>query len=212
MVKRILIYVAGILILALGLILNSKTGLGVSPIVSVPYACHLMSGLTYGMCTSIAYIVLVFVQIIVYRKITLPVLLQIPFSYLFGLLMDFYNDWIPIHNPSFPLALLVLLAAIFFTALGAFLMVSMDLIVNPGDGYVNAIAKVSGKPFGKVKFITDCIMICITITISLIFSGHILALGIGTIIAAMLTGPTINRFDHFFGRDLASIVLNTKKG
>lgn len=31
MIKRILIYIAGILILALGLVLNAKTGLGVSP-------------------------------------------------------------------------------------------------------------------------------------------------------------------------------------
>ena len=37
MIKRILIYIAGILILALGLVLNAKTGLGVSPILSVSF-------------------------------------------------------------------------------------------------------------------------------------------------------------------------------
>ena len=35
---RILFYAAGLLILALGLTLNTKTGLGVSPIISVAYS------------------------------------------------------------------------------------------------------------------------------------------------------------------------------
>ena len=34
MVNRIIIYVAGLLVLALGIILNTEAGLGVSPIIS----------------------------------------------------------------------------------------------------------------------------------------------------------------------------------
>lgn len=34
---RWLFYLAGLFILALGLTLNTKTGLGVTPIISVPY-------------------------------------------------------------------------------------------------------------------------------------------------------------------------------
>ena len=35
---RVLFYVIGLLVLALGLTLNTKTGLGVSPIISVAYS------------------------------------------------------------------------------------------------------------------------------------------------------------------------------
>lgn len=35
---RILFYAGGLLVLALGLTLNTKTGLGVSPIISVAYS------------------------------------------------------------------------------------------------------------------------------------------------------------------------------
>lgn len=38
MIYRVLIYIAGLLILAMGLTLNTKAGLGVSPIISVSYA------------------------------------------------------------------------------------------------------------------------------------------------------------------------------
>ena len=38
MLYRILIYIAGLLTLALGIILNTKAGLGVSPIISISYS------------------------------------------------------------------------------------------------------------------------------------------------------------------------------
>ena len=41
---RGLFYAAGLLILALGLTLNTKTGLGVSPIISVAYSISVISG------------------------------------------------------------------------------------------------------------------------------------------------------------------------
>ena len=35
---RIALYLVGIIVLALGITLNTKTNLGVSPIISIPYA------------------------------------------------------------------------------------------------------------------------------------------------------------------------------
>lgn len=37
-INRGIVYVAGLLLLAMGIILNTKTGLGVSPIISVAYS------------------------------------------------------------------------------------------------------------------------------------------------------------------------------
>lgn len=48
MVKRIIIYVAGLLVLALGIILNTKAGLGVSPIISVSYSISQINGFNFG--------------------------------------------------------------------------------------------------------------------------------------------------------------------
>ena len=48
MVIRIIIYVAGLLVLALGIILNSKAGLGVSPIISVSYSISQINGFNFG--------------------------------------------------------------------------------------------------------------------------------------------------------------------
>ena len=48
MVNRIIIYVAGLLVLALGMILNTKAGLGVSPIISVSYSISQINGFNFG--------------------------------------------------------------------------------------------------------------------------------------------------------------------
>ena len=45
---RPVIYVVGLLILALGQALNTKTGLGVSPLTSVPYTLSLITGVSFG--------------------------------------------------------------------------------------------------------------------------------------------------------------------
>lgn len=48
MVNRIIIYVAGLLVIALGIILNTKAGLGVSPIISVSYSISQINGFNFG--------------------------------------------------------------------------------------------------------------------------------------------------------------------
>ena len=42
------LYILGLLILALGLTLNTKTGMGVSPIISIAYSVSLLWNLNFG--------------------------------------------------------------------------------------------------------------------------------------------------------------------
>ena len=66
--RRIIIYLAGIIILAFGITLNTKTGLGVSPIVSVAYCISVLTGINFGTMTFFYYVFLVFLQILLLRK------------------------------------------------------------------------------------------------------------------------------------------------
>ena len=194
MIKRMIIYIAGILILALGLVLNAKTGLGVSPILSVSFVLSKIVPLTFGTCTAIIYCILVLIQILLYRKVSLAIILQLPLSYLFGILIDFYNMLIPINNPAFPYAIIMLLVA----------------IVYPGDGYVNAFATVLNKPFGKVKFVLDLTLVCLSTIISFVVLKRLVGIGLGTIVAAFMTGPVIHALDRHFGLNIANIVIASK--
>ena len=61
---RILFYAAGLLVLALGLTLNTKTGLGVSPIISVAYSISQIFDHNFGNMTLALYSVFVVIEII----------------------------------------------------------------------------------------------------------------------------------------------------
>lgn len=58
-VLRAVFYAAGLVILALGIVLNTKSGLGVSPIISGAYCAAELSGLSFGDMTFALYAVFV---------------------------------------------------------------------------------------------------------------------------------------------------------
>lgn len=91
-INRGIVYVAGLLLLAMGIILNTKTGLGVSPIISVAYSVSVISGMNLGNMTLILYSIFVLIEMILhtirrkkgeYVKRLFLDILQIPLSIVF---------------------------------------------------------------------------------------------------------------------------------
>ncbi|MDU4733306.1 MAG: hypothetical protein E6X95_03745 [Thomasclavelia ramosa] len=128
MAKRLGLYFLGILILGFGIVLNTKTGLGVAAINSVPFGISEMTNLSLGMATTILYIIFVGVQLLIYQKLDFKVLLQIPFSYFMGYVLDFYNNLLNFTVTSLPVALVLLAIAILATALGAYVVVTYIIL------------------------------------------------------------------------------------
>ena len=63
---RWIFYIAGLVILALGIMLNTKTNLGVSPIISVPYSISNVIGFNFANMTLIVYVVFVIIEMILH--------------------------------------------------------------------------------------------------------------------------------------------------
>ena len=99
----------------------------------------------------------------------------------------------PIPTPFFYLILIIII-----TSLGAYLVVTMNLVLNPQDGIVNTLAEVSHREFGQVKFFFDCSMVALSLIISYIFTHQFTGFGIGTIASALLVGKTISIFQKIF--------------
>lgn len=190
-VKRIIVYVVGILILALGTVLFTRSHLGVSAIVSVPFTLSLVTPITLGMCTTIVYSSFVIIALILYREVKLKVLLQLPFSFIFGLVIDMYNNILTIDPQSIITRIFCLAFAVIATAVGISMMVKADFIVNPPDGIVQAISKVTGKEFGTAKWIWDLAMVIFAGVVGFMAEGRIVGIGIGTIVAVFTIGNLI---------------------
>ena len=72
-------YLLGMLVLAMGITLNSMTGLGASAIVSVPFSISQGTGLNFGDLTLLVYVLFVAAQFVIMGKArSWTFLLQIP--------------------------------------------------------------------------------------------------------------------------------------
>ena len=78
-------------------------------------------------------------------------ILQIPLSIVFTRFLDLFTAWFDFTDSGFAVRLAVLAAAIILTGAGAALTVDMNLIANPGDGFVQAVSMRIGKDLGTAK-------------------------------------------------------------
>ena len=213
--KRIIVYIVGLFILALGLTLNTKASLGVSPIISVPFSISQITGLNFGDLTFIEYVVIVFIQIWIHiseknKKRILSDLLQLPLSLVFTRFLNIFSACIPTSS-NFLVQLLILVLAIICTGVGAAMSLSMQFVPNPGDGIVQALAGKFNKSVGLTKNMFDCLSVCITLCIGLIFAHTILGIGIGTVIAVLGVGRVIALFHHVFESQIIELVQEEKE-
>jgi uncharacterized membrane protein YczE len=91
--------------------------------------------------------------------------------------------------------LIFLIVAIICTGVGAALSLNMRIVPNPGDGIVQTIADATRKDNGFVKNCVDIICVIVTCATGLIFSGEIIGIGIGTLLAMIGVGRVIAVFN-----------------
>ena len=161
-VWRGLWYMVGLVVLAFGITMNTKTGLGISPIVSVAYAVSQVGGWNFGDMTFGLYAIFVAVQLVLHGRSDLPAeekkkrlgldVLQMPFSLLFTRAMNVFLLVLPdVSQSPASIRALALLSAIAATGIGAAMSVDMHLVPNAGDGIVQTPSDTLRKPLGLVK-------------------------------------------------------------
>lgn len=198
MAFRLLIYAAGLIILACGITMNTKTGMGVSPIISVPYSISEIWGLNFGNMTFIVYTIFVIIQAVLMRRITLDLILQLPLSLVFTRFLNLFDMILPESGSYIWEKLLMLAVAISLTGIGIIMSVRTGFVPNPGDGIVNEIAVVIKKSMGFTKNCFDLLNLCISCSVGMIFAGHLIGIGLGTVLTMLLTGRAVALFSFIF--------------
>lgn len=189
--KRYLLLLVGLSIMAFGVAFSIKASLGTSPISSVPYVVSLFTSLTVGTATITMHCVFILLQILILRKNYHPIqLMQLPVAFFFGYLTDF-GVWVVrgIHCDTYWQQWLVCLAGILLVAVGVSFEVKAGVIVLAGEGVVLAICKVFPKvKFGYMKVGFDVTLVIIACILSLSFTGQLQGVREGTVAAALLVG------------------------
>lgn len=220
-------YILGLLILSMGLTLNTKAGLGVSPIISVSYSISQINGANFGNMTLLLYWAFVVIELILHivqwkrkdlppqttlKTLLLKDVLQLPVSLIFTRFLNLYSAVLPDFPASttgldeyFPMRLVVLLLAILFTGVGACMSLSMRVVPNPGDGIVQVIADTIHKNVGLTKNCFDLLNICITVCIGLFAAGRIIGINVGTVLAMIGVGRVMALFLYLFRKKMSEL-------
>lgn len=189
-IRRYLLLLVGLAIMAFGVAFSIKASLGTSPISSVPYVVSLFAPLTVGTATIIMHCVFILLQILILRKKYHPIqLMQLPVAFFFGYLTDF-GVWAVqgITCNHYLQQWLVCLIGIFLVAVGVSLEVKAGVVVLAGEGVVLAICKVLPVKFGYMKVGFDVTLVSIACVLSFVFTGRLQGVREGTVAAALLVG------------------------
>ena len=193
-VKRWIVLIIGLFVMAFGVAFSIKGNLGTSPISSLPYVTGQISGLTVGTTTIILHCCLILLQILILRKqYDCVQLLQLPIAIVFGFITDFAVSTLGGFAPStYAQQWMFCGTGILLVAVGVSMEVTAEVITLAGEGFILAVCKISTLKFGTMKVIFDVSLVTISCILSLIFLHGIYGVREGTIAAAILVG-TISR-------------------
>lgn len=193
-IKRIMLFVGGLFVMSLGVGLSIKSGLGVTPISSIPYSLTLASGANIGITTIIFNAILVFLQIpILKKRFKAKRLLQLINTVMFGYFTDL-SLWILSPMPGLPLDVNFTLLIV-----SMFLYMPANIAPLPGEGVVDAISLAYNKRFSKVKVCFDTSMVVLSLIICGLFTSDIFgSVNIGTILAAIFIGIIIRYLTELY--------------
>lgn len=197
MVWRFLLYLVGLNLIALAVVLNIRYDLGVAAFSSVMYAISEIYSISLGTASIICYLIFVVAQCILSRKITLQYLLEVPLSFAFGLLTDFYDWLIPAFSLALALRVIFFALTMFVTAMGVFLCVKTNLVLTPTDGIVKTIADVFLLPFSATKNVFDLSLVAISVLLCLVNHAPFYGIGVGTVLTAVFIGRIIKIYEKF---------------
>ena len=203
-VKRILLFILGLFIMAFGVSFSIVSTLGTTPISSIAYALVLITNIDIGITTFVFNAALILLQFLILRsgfhkKRLLQLINCIVFSYFNTLALAVVSQ-IPFDGSVLMMAVF-LIVSIFLIAFGIFVYMPANIAPLPGEGCVEAIAIVTDWRFSTVKILFDASMVLTALIMCwLWYASPFGAVNIGTIISAFMVGFTLRQISNLYAR------------
>lgn len=196
-------WIFGIALCCLGICLCTKADFGLSMISAPPYIIHvklreLFPWYTQGMSEYIWEAFLFIVLCIIIRRFKVKGLLSFLTAVLSGFVID---GWFLLLGGNAPYESLAgrIIAFVIGAPIISLAIAFVFRTTLPPQVYelnVSEISKRFGLKLDKVKLGNDIIMLVISVSLSLILTGKLTGIGIGTVIVTFANAPMIS----FFGK------------
>lgn len=182
-----------IVINSLGVTFMTKSGFGISSISSVPYVVsNAFPILTFGTWNYLFQTSLVVLLMVLSRKIQPMYLVSFVVGVGFGKMIDVHEAWVMALPDG--LAFQVLYFSLGFLLIGFGICIGnlSGMPIIPTDTFPRDFAALMGIGYGKVKTVFDVLCLITTAVLSLTVLGHLLGIGIGTVLCAFTMGKYIS--------------------
>ena len=206
--RRVLLYLLGNFVLALGVAVAVKSDLGITPVNSIAFVASRVFFIDHGLMTALVYFGYVLIQFAILRREFHPSgFLQIGVAMLFGLFVSLCNRILSFPTPeTYWVRILLMLASVVIIALGILLYLRADLLPQPAEGLMLAIQKKTRWKLHNIKIIFDFTVVAVAAALSLITVQRIIGVREGTLIAMLgvgkvmgfLSGPLGKKIDALF--------------
>ena len=201
-VKRILLFILGLFIMAFGVSFSIVSTLGTTPISSIAYALVLITNIDIGITTFVFNAALILLQFLILRsrfhkKRLLQLINCVVFGYFNTLALAVVSQ-IPFDG-SVLMMVVFLIVSIFLIAFGIFVYMPANIAPLPGEGCVEAVAIVTGWRFSTIKIGFDATMVAIALLMCwLWYATPFGAVNIGTVISAFMVGFTLRQINNLY--------------
>ncbi|WP_308623260.1 DUF6198 family protein [uncultured Enorma sp.] len=198
-VLRMAMYLAGVVILALGMVVQTESGLGVASLTCFAQVIADILGTSLGSMITATYCTYIVAQALILRRQFQPrILLEVFFSAVIGIFTDFFMAVMPIHPEGLPAQVATMVFSLVLISFGVSLVVNMGVVPNAPDGLVQVISEKLRRRFGDVKVVFDTSHVVVALVLSWTVLHTIDAFGVTTVIAALFLGKFINVMNGLF--------------
>ena len=188
---------SGMVVLALGVTLSTKTGLGVSTTTAIPYAISGPTGIPLSLLVFVIYLVMIALQFFIKGK-NRQWRDQLPVNMGFSAVMGWFESVIHVSFSHLWQNLLLVAASVILTGMGIVLTVNMQLVPNPPDGLAQTMSVAMKRNMGFAKNMLDFICVAIAAVIDLVTRRRLISVGLGTVLAMIFIGRAVAVFNRLW--------------
>lgn len=192
--KRVLVFLAGVFLVAFGIAISVRADLGTAPIASLATVLSLATPLsvgTYVMSLNLIFFVGQF--LLLRRKFRAFQLIQIPLTIAFGAFVDlcmYLTSWLDPTNYLQQWGWIVV--SVVLLALGVYVEMQPQLTYLPANGIVFTLYTVlQNIRYGTIKIIFDTVLVTLAVIVSLLMLDGLYGVREGTIFSALVVGLVI---------------------
>jgi uncharacterized protein len=197
-------FVAGLLLVSFAISLMVIAGFGISTISSLPYVLScIFSQISFGIWNPIFQIGLLCLLLAITKRFKSGYVISIVLSILFGLIINFFMHAVAGLPTELWQRLLYFLAGYVIMCVAIALMVGSRIPLMIIDTFINDLTIHFHVTYRRIKTLFDIICVVLSVILSLVFLGHLVGVGIGTVIMAFITGLGV----HVANTSLSKVIV-----